>query len=91
MPDFTGLLVRAEYRHDNSNQHGFSNNNFVTFSVIPGLPGVQHQWKGQDTLRGALIHVFLSDIYNRLHRLATIPQCLEPSGCLPLRLARRAV
>ena len=29
VPDVTGLLVRAEYRHDNSNAHVFTNNNFV--------------------------------------------------------------
>jgi Putative beta-barrel porin-2, OmpL-like. bbp2 len=53
VPGVTGLLVRSEYRHDNSNQHSFSNNNFVNPAT-----GEQHQWKGQDTLLGALIYFF---------------------------------
>jgi hypothetical protein len=53
VPDVTGLLVRAEYRHDNSNQHVFSNNNFVDPAT-----GAQHLWKGQDTLLGAMIFAF---------------------------------
>ena len=52
VPDVTGLLVRAEYRHDNSNHHVFLNNNFVN-----PLTG-QHEWKGQDTLLGTLIYAF---------------------------------
>jgi hypothetical protein len=53
VPDVTGLLVRAEYRHDNSNHHVFTNNNFVN-----PLTGFQHEWKGQDTLLGSLIYAF---------------------------------
>jgi hypothetical protein len=53
VPDVTGLLVRAEYRHDNSNAHVFSNNNFVDPAT-----GVQHEWKGQDTLLGAILFAF---------------------------------
>lgn len=52
VPDVTGLLVRAEYRHDNSNHHVFLNNNFVDPATG------QHEWKGQDTLLGALIYAF---------------------------------
>ncbi len=53
VPDVTGLLVRAEYRHDNSNEHVFSNNNFVN-----PVTGLQHEWKGQDTLLGAILFAF---------------------------------
>jgi hypothetical protein len=53
VPDVSGLLVRAEYRHDNSNHHVFLNNNFVN-----PLTGAQHEWKGQDTLLGTLIYAF---------------------------------
>jgi len=52
VPDLTGLLVRAEYRHDQSNHRIFTNNNFVD----PVLG--QHLWKGQDTLLGTLIYAF---------------------------------
>ena len=53
VPGVTGLLVRGEYQHDNSNQHVFNNNK----SVNP-VTGLQHLWKGQDTLLGALIYFF---------------------------------
>jgi len=53
VPDVTGLLVRAEYRHDNSNAHVFSNNNAVN-----PVTGLQHEWKGQDTLLGAILFAF---------------------------------
>ena len=53
VPGVTGLLVRGEYRHDNSNQHVFTNNNFVN-----PLTGLQHEWKGQDTLLGAILFAF---------------------------------
>ncbi len=52
VPDVTGLLVRAEYRHDQSNNHVFTNNNFVD----PTLG--QHLWRGQDTLLGAILFAF---------------------------------
>jgi putative OmpL-like beta-barrel porin-2 len=53
VPDLNGLLVRGEYRHDQSNHHVFLNNEFVN-----PLTGFQHEWKGQDTLLGALIYAF---------------------------------
>ena len=53
VPDVTGLMIRAEYRHDNSNQHVFSNNNFVNPAT-----GLQHEWKGQDTMLGAILFAF---------------------------------
>jgi len=53
VPDVTGFLIRAEYRHDSSNHHSFTNNNFVDPTT-----GFQHMWKGQDTLLGALIYAF---------------------------------
>jgi len=57
VPDVTGLLVRGEYRHDNSNEHVFTNNSFVTPATATSPP-LQHEWKGQDTLLGALIYFF---------------------------------
>jgi hypothetical protein len=53
VPDVTGLLVRAEYRHDQANAHTFSNNNFVDPTT-----GLQHEWRGQDTLLGAILFAF---------------------------------
>ena len=53
VPGVTGLLVRAEYRHDNSNQRVFTNNNFVN-----PVTGLQHEWKGQDTMLGAFLYAF---------------------------------
>ncbi len=53
VPDVTGFLVRAEYRHDQSNHHVFFNNEFVN-----PVNDVQHEWKGQDTLQGVLIYAF---------------------------------
>jgi hypothetical protein len=53
VPDVTGLMIRAEYRHDNSNSHVFTNNNDVNPITL-----LQHQWKGQDTLLGALLFAF---------------------------------
>jgi hypothetical protein len=47
------LLVRAEYRHDQANAHTFSNNNFVDPTT-----GLQHEWRGQDTLLGAILFAF---------------------------------
>jgi len=52
VPDVTGLLVRAEYRHDQGNQHVFTNNNSV--NPVTG----QHLWRGQDTLLGAILFAF---------------------------------
>ncbi len=53
VPDVTGLLVRAEYRHDQGNEHVFTNNNFVDPPT-----GDQHLWRGQDTLLGAVLFAF---------------------------------
>lgn len=53
VPDVTGLLVRAEYRHDQGNEHVFTNNNFVNPTT-----GDQHLWRGQDTLLGAVLFAF---------------------------------
>jgi hypothetical protein len=53
VPEVNGLLLRAEYRHDQSNHHVFLNNEFVN-----PLTGLQHEWKGQDTLLGAMIYAF---------------------------------
>jgi hypothetical protein len=53
VPAVTGLLVRAEYRHDNSNHHSFTNNNPVN-----PLTEEQHEWKGQDVLLGSFIYAF---------------------------------
>ncbi len=54
VPEVTGLLARAEFRHDNSSAHYFTNNNFVS----PPSPGTQQLWRGQDTLTGSLIYAF---------------------------------
>jgi len=52
IPEVTGLLARLEYRHDNSSQNVFTNNNFV--SPATG----QHLWHGQDTLAANIIYAF---------------------------------
>jgi Putative beta-barrel porin-2, OmpL-like. bbp2 len=54
VPEVTGLLARLEYRHDNSSENVFTNNNRLT----PPLTGVQHLWHGQDTLGANLIYAF---------------------------------
>jgi Putative beta-barrel porin-2, OmpL-like. bbp2 len=53
IPEVTGLTARLEYRHDNSNIHYFTNNNFVNPAT-----GLQHLWRGQDTITSALIYTF---------------------------------
>jgi outer membrane murein-binding lipoprotein Lpp len=53
VPEVTGLVVRLEYRHDNSNVASFANNNFVN-----PVTGVQHMWRGQDTMSTAVIYAF---------------------------------
>ena len=53
VPHVTGLLARLEYRHDNSSQNYFSNNNFVN-----PVTGTQHLWHGQDTLGANVIYAF---------------------------------
>jgi hypothetical protein len=52
IPEVTGLLARLEYRHDNSDENVFTNNNFVTPFVG------QHLWRGQDTLDANFIYAF---------------------------------
>jgi hypothetical protein len=53
IPEVTGLIARLEYRHDNSSQNAFTNNNLVT---NPGVPA--HLWHGQDTLAANFIYAF---------------------------------
>lgn len=53
VPEVTGLLARLEYRHDNSSQNFFFNNNFVNPAT-----GLQHLWHGQDTLAANIIYAF---------------------------------
>jgi hypothetical protein len=55
IPEVTGLLARLEYRHDNSSQNYFTNNNgLYTNGVYTG----QHLWHGQDTLDANFIYAF---------------------------------
>jgi hypothetical protein len=53
IPEVTGLIARLEYRHDNSSQNSFTNNNFVN-----PVTGTQHLWHGQDTLAANFIYAF---------------------------------
>jgi len=53
IPEVTGLIARLEYRHDNSSQNSFTNNNFVSPAT-----GSQHLWHGQDTLAANFIYAF---------------------------------
>jgi len=53
IPEVTGLLARLEYRHDNSSQNFFTNNNFIN-----PVTGAQHLWHGQDTLSAAAVFAF---------------------------------
>jgi Putative beta-barrel porin-2, OmpL-like. bbp2 len=53
IPEVTGLIARLEYRHDNSSQNSFTNNNFVDPAT-----GDQHLWHGQDTLAANIIYAF---------------------------------
>ncbi len=55
IPEVTGLLARLEYRHDNSDENVFTNNNGqFTNGVFTG----QHLWHGQDTLAANIIYAF---------------------------------
>jgi Putative beta-barrel porin-2, OmpL-like. bbp2 len=55
IPEVTGLIARLEYRHDNSSQNVFTNNNGqFTNGVLTG----QHLWHGQDTLAANFIYAF---------------------------------
>ncbi len=56
IPEVTGLVARLEYRHDNSSQNYFTNNNFVNTS--PTAPYPQQLWHGQDTLAANFIYAF---------------------------------
>jgi hypothetical protein len=53
IPEVTGLVARLEYRHDNSNQRAFTNNNRIDPITLS-----QHLWHGQDTLGANLIYAF---------------------------------
>ncbi len=53
VPEVTGLIARLEYRHDNSSQNSFTNNNFVN-----PANGQQQLWHGQDTLAANFIYAF---------------------------------
>jgi hypothetical protein len=57
IPEVTGLIARLEYRHDNSSQNAFTNNNFVSSSPPAPYAG-QHLWHGQDTLAANIIYAF---------------------------------
>ena len=56
IPEVTGLIARLEYRHDNSSQNSFANNN-SQFNSAGALVG-QHLWHGQDTLAANFIYAF---------------------------------
>jgi hypothetical protein len=53
VPEVTGLIARLEYRHDNSSENSFTNNNFVNPVTLQ-----QHLWHGQDTLAANFIYAF---------------------------------
>jgi len=53
IPEVTGLIARLEYRHDNSSENAFTNNNFIN-----PVTGAQHLWHGQDTLAANFIYAF---------------------------------
>lgn len=55
VPNVTGMIARLEYRHDNSSQNVFFNNNgLFTNGFFTG----QHLWHGQDTLAANIIYAF---------------------------------
>lgn len=53
VPGVSGLVTRLEYRHDNSSQNFFFNNNRLN-----PVTGAQHLWHGQDTLTANAIFAF---------------------------------
>ncbi len=53
VPQVDGLVLRTEYRHDNSSSHVFPNNNFVNPTT-----GLQQLWRGQDTVSANAIFTF---------------------------------
>ena len=54
IPEVTGLIARLEYRHDNSDENVFTNNNVSSTR----RPVTQHLWHGQDTLAANFIYAF---------------------------------
>jgi len=54
IPQVTGLLARLEYRHDNSSENIFTNND--TINPVTGTN--VHLWHGQDTLAANIIYAF---------------------------------
>jgi len=54
IPEVTGLLARLEYRHDNSSENVFTNNDTVNPVTLTN----NHLWHGQDTLAANFIYAF---------------------------------
>jgi hypothetical protein len=54
IPEVTGLLARLEYRHDNSSENIFTNNE----AINPATGTNIHLWHGQDTLAANIIYAF---------------------------------
>ena len=54
IPEVTGLIARLEYRHDNSSQNVFTNNEVINPATLTN----QHLWHGQDTLAANFIYAF---------------------------------
>jgi len=54
IPEVTGLVARLEYRHDNSSENVFTNNE----AVNPATGTNFHLWHGQDTLAANFIYAF---------------------------------
>jgi hypothetical protein len=54
IPEVTGLLARLEYRHDNSSENAFTNNDVIN----PATGTNNHLWHGQDTLAANIIYAF---------------------------------
>jgi hypothetical protein len=54
IPEVTGLIARLEYRHDNSSQNVFTNNEVINPATLTN----NHLWHGQDTLAANFIYAF---------------------------------
>jgi hypothetical protein len=54
IPEVTGLIARLEYRHDNSSENVFTNNDVIN----PATGTNNHLWHGQDTLGANFIYAF---------------------------------
>ncbi len=54
IPEVTGLLARLEYRHDNSSENVFTNNDTINPVTLTN----NHLWHGQDTLAANFIYAF---------------------------------